>query len=404
MAPQPIDPRSLILQLLSKSGGVSIPADLRQEIMRLISGTYTGQQTMSEGDIYAIEAPNLLKIAQSEPEGSLRKKAASLILKGVSPWSVQEQIRADMAADPTLMGMMTDKEWNSFIDQLSSENDKAQKKIFEESQKQDYFQKQGYPGVGQQYNIQDIMNLAPQQFSTLSNQAEAARPKYKAREEEINRLYGALPMMDAPTEREVESRSSIREDKSTKKTLDDIFALQRVAVSAGLNPQQVLNPKKGDAKQIAANKKYQSMLKPITAYTSDKQKTSGDGLVKETGKNVLLTALTAGVGPLIRDTVGLAKAAVAPGTPLGPKVSSKEKQDAARPQVVDPILAGRQATVRQAALDRINRSQGMPGAYEDVAAKLATGIQQKLSQSGRNPLIDALVADLITKKAYTGGK
>jgi hypothetical protein len=309
-----------------------------------------------------------------------------------------------MAADPTLMGMMTDKEWNSFIDQLSSENDKAQKKIFEESQKQDYFQKQGYPGVGQQYNIQDIMNLAPQQFSTLSNQAEAARPKYKAREEEINRLYGALPMMDAPTEREVESRSSIREDKSTKKTLDDIFALQRVAVSAGLNPQQVLNPKKGDAKQIAANKKYQSMLKPITAYTSDKQKTSGDGLVKETGKNVLLTALTAGVGPLIRDTVGLAKAAVAPGTPLGPKVSSKEKQDAARPQVVDPILAGRQATVRQAALDRINRSQGMPGAYEDVAAKLATGIQQKLSQSGRNPLIDALVADLITKKAYTGGK
>lgn len=403
MAPQPIDPRSLILQLLSKSGGVSIPADLRQEIMRLISGTYTGQQTMSEGDIYATEAPNLLKIAQSEPEGSLRKKAASLILKGVSPWSVQEQIRADMAADPTLMGMMTDKEWNSFIDQLSSENDKAQKKIFEESQKQDYFQKQGYPGVGQQYNVQDIMNLAPQQFSTLSNQAEAARPKYKAREEEINRLYGALPMMDAPTEQEIKSRSAVKEDKSTQKTLDDIFALQRVAVSAGLNPQQVLYPKKGDAKQIAANREYKSMLKPITVYTSDKQKTGGDGLVKETGKNVLLTALTAGVGPLIRDTVGLAKAAVAPGTPLGPRLSSFNRTNA-KPQVVDPILAGRQATVRQAALDRINRSQGMPGAYEDVAAKLATGIQQKLSQSGRNPLIDALVADLITKKAYTGGK
>lgn len=407
MAPRPIDsnqdPRALILQLLSKGGGVSIPADLRQEIMRLISGTYTGQQTMSEGDIYAIEAPNLLKIAQNEPEGSLRKKAASLILKGVAPWSVQEQIRADMAADPTLMGMMTDKEWNSFVDQLSSENDKAQKKIFEESQKQDYFQKQGYPGVGQQYNIQDIMNLAPQQFSTLSNQAEAARPKYKAREEEINRLYGALPMMDAPTEREIESRSSIREDKSTKKTLDDMFALQRVAVSAGLNPQQVLNPQKGDAKQIAANKKYQSMLKPITAYTSDKQKTSGDGLVEKTGKNALLSLISAAL-PSVQSTIKAGKIALGPGSPLGPKVSSKEKQDTARPQVVDPILAGRQATVRQAALDRINRSQGMPGAYEDVAAKLATGIQQKLSQSGRNPLIDALVADLITKKAYTGGK
>lgn len=403
MAPQPIDPRSLILQLLSKSGGVSIPADLRQEIMRLISGTYTGQQTMSEGDIYATEAPNLLKIAQNEPEGSLRKKAASLILKGVAPWSVQEQIRADMAADPTLMGMMTDKEWNSFVDQLSTENDRAQKKIFEESQKQDYFQKQGYPGVGQQYNIQDIMNLAPQQFSTLSNQAEAARPKYKAREEEINKLYGALPMMDAPTEQEIKSRSAIKEDKSTQKTLDDIFALQRVAVSAGLNPQQVLYPKKGDAKQIAANKEYQSMLKPITSYTSDKQKTSGDGLVEQTGKNALLSLISTAL-PSVQSTIKVGKVALGPGSPLGPKVSPKEKQDTARPQVVDPILAGRQATVRQAALDRINRSQGMPGAYEDVAAKLATGIQQKLSQSGRNPLIDALVADLITKKAYTGGK
>jgi hypothetical protein len=408
MAPPPIDPnsdpRTILLRLLSKSDGVSIPADLRQEIMRLISGTYTGQQTMSEGDIYATEAPNLLKIAQSEPEGSLRKKAASLILKGVSPWSVQEQIRADMAADPTLMGMMTDKEWNSFVDQLSSENDKAQKKIFEESQKQDYFQKQGYPGVGQQYNIQDIMNLAPQQFSTLSNQAEAARPKYKAREEEINRLYGALPMMDAPTEQEVKSRATVKDDKSTQKALDDMFNLQRVAVSAGLTPQQVQNPNKSDAKQVAANKKYLATLKPITSYTSDKQKTGGDGVVKQTGKNVLLTALTAGIGPLARDTVALGKTILGPGSPLGPKVPSKAQQDTARPQVVDPILAGRQATVRQAALDRINRSQGMPGSYEDAAAKLATGIQQKLSQSGRNPLIDALVADLITKKAYTGGK
>lgn len=401
MAPPPIDPRSLILQLLSKSGGVSIPADLRQEIMRLISGTYTGQQTMSEGDIYATEAPNLLKIAQSEPEGSLRKKAASLILKGVSPWSVQEQIRADMAADPTLMGMMTDKEWNSFVDQLSNENDKAQKKIFEESQKQDYFQKQGYPGVGQQYNIQDIMNLAPQQFSTLSNQAEAARPKYKAREEEINRLYGALPMMDAPTEQEVKSRATVKDDKSTQKALDDMFNLQRVAVSAGLTPQQVQRPNKSDAKQVAANKKYLATLKPITSYTSDKQKTGSGGIASETGKNALLTALVGGVIP---SAIKLGNIALGEGSPLGPKVSSKPKQDAARPQVVDPILAGRQATVRQAALDRINRSQGMPGSYEDAAAKLATGIQQKLSQSGRNPLIDALVADLITKKAYTGGK
>ena len=317
---------------------------------------------------------------------------------------MQEQIRADMAADPSLMGMMTDKEWNSFVDQLSSENDKAQKKIFEESQKQDYFQKQGYPGVGQQYNLQDIMNMAPQQFSNLSNRAEAARPKYKAREEEINKLYGDLPMMDAPTEQEIKSKSAIKEDKSTQKTLDDIFALQRVAVSAGLNPQQVLYPKKGDAKQIAANKEYQSMLKPITSYTSGKQETGGDGVVKQTGKNVLLTGLTAGVGPFIRDTVALGKTILGPGSPLGPKVSPKEKQDTARPQVVDPILAGRQAAWRQAALDRINRQQDMPGYYEDAAAKLVSGIQQKAVQSGRSPLIDALVADLITKKANTGGK
>jgi hypothetical protein len=180
-----------------------------------------------------------------------------------------------------------------------------------------------------------------------------------------------------------------------------MFNLQRVAVSAGLTPQQVQRPNKSDAKQVAANKKYLATLKPIASYTSKKQKTGSEGIASETGKNALLTALVGGVIP---SAIKLGNIALGEGSPLGPKVSSKPKQDAARPQVVDPILAGRQATVRQAALDRINRSQGMPGSYEDAAAKLATGIQQRLSQSGRNPLIDALVADLITKKAYTGGK
>ena len=403
MAPQPIDPNSnpiaVLLKLLSKNSGVTVPADLRQEIMRLISGTYQTQAGLSEDQIYALEAPNLIKIATSEPEGSLRKKAASLILKGVSPWSVQEQIRADMAADPTLMGMMTDKEWNSFIDQLSTENDKAQKKLFEESQKQDYFQKQGFPGVGQQYSVDEIMRMAPETFSKLASQADAARPAYEQRVKELESKINTQVMGPAKTEKEIKTQKAIKDDKKVKKTLDDMFALQSISVSSRLTPMQIQFPDKTDAKQVEANKAYLKLLKPITSYESKKtaDTSGGDNLNK-----TLLSALTPNVGLLLGARKGIEKL-LDSSTALG-GYKAPEKPVAEQPQVLDPIASARMKAVLDAAKAKVGRQQGMPAYYENAAGKLASNIQQKATESGRSPLIDALISDLLTKKAYTGGK
>jgi hypothetical protein len=403
MAPQPIDPNSnpiaVLLKLLSKNSGVTVPADLRQEIMRLISGTYQTQAGLSEDQIYALEAPNLIKIATSEPEGSLRKKAASLILKGVSPWSVQEQIRADMAADPTLMGMMTDKEWNSFIDQLSTENDKAQKKLFEESQKQDYFQKQGFPSVGQQYSVDEIMRMAPETFSKLASQADAARPAYEQRVKELESKINTQVMGPAKTEQEIKTQKAIKDDKKVKKTLDDMFALQSISAFSRLTPMQIQFPDKTDAKQVEANKAYLKLLNPITSYESKKTADTGGG---DNLNKTLLSALTPNVGLLLGAKKGL-EALFNSSTALGGYKEPK-KPVAEQPQVLDPIASARMKAVLDAAKAKVGRQQGMPAYYENAAGKLASNIQQKATQSGRSPLIDALISDLLTKKAYTGGK
>jgi len=407
MADGAIDPNSnpiaVLLKLLSKNSGVTVPADLRQEIMRLISGTYQTQTGLSEDQIYALEAPNLIKIATSEPEGSLRKKAASLILKGVSPWSVQEQIRADMAADPTLMGMMTDKEWNSFIDQLSTENDKAQKKLFEESQKQDYFQKQGFPGVGQQYSIDDIMRMAPDTFSKLASQADAGRPAYEQKVKELEGKINTQVMGPAKTEQEIKTQQAAKDDKNVKKSLDDMFALQSIILSSRLTPMQIQFPDKKDAKQVAANEEYLKLLKPVASFESKKTADTGDGAAKKLGKNALLSLVTGGLGqPLLGLKKGV-ESVFGAGAPLG-AYKAPEKAAVAQPQVLDPIASARMKAVLDAAKAKVGRQQGMPAYYENAAGKLVSNIQQKATQSGRSPLIDALISDLLTKKAYTGGK
>ena len=406
MANGKIDPNSnptaVLLKLLSKNSGVTVPADLRQEIMRLISGTYQTQAGLSEDQIYALEAPNLIKIATSEPEGSLRKKAASLILKGVSPWSVQEQIRADMAADPTLMGMMTDKEWNSFIDQLSTENDKAQKKLFEESQKQDYFQKQGFPGVGQQYSTEDIINMAPDTFSKLATQAEAGRPAYEQRVKELESKINTQVMGPAKTEQEIKTQKEIKDKSKVKKTLDDMYALQEISASSRLTPMQIQFPDKTDAKQVAANKRYLKLLKPIASYeskaTADTDTGNGGGSFGNTAR----MATIPNIGPALILKKGV-EAFFGAGAPLG-SYKAPEKPASEQPKVLDPIASARMKAVLDAAKAKVGRQQGMPAYYENAAGKLASNIQQKATQSGRSPLIDALISDLLTKKAYTGGK
>jgi hypothetical protein len=81
----------------------------------------------------------------------------------------------------------------------------------------------------------------------------------------------------------------------------------------------------------------------------------------------------------------------------------KKQEELKKNTVVDPIATARMLAAANAAKDRISRQQGGPKYYEDAAKKLITNIQAQAVAQGRNPLIDAVLRDLITKKAITGG-
>ena len=182
-----------------------------------------------------------------------------------------------------------------------------------------------------------------------------------------------------------------------------MFALQSISASSRLTPMQIQFPDKTDAKQVAANKAYLKLLKPIASYESKATADTGDGNVKKFGKNALLSLVTGGLGQPLLGLKKSVESVFGAGAPLG-SYKAPEKPVAEQPMIVDPILAARQKAWRDAAIAKAGRQQGMPAYYENAAGKLASNIQQKATQSGRSPLIDALISDLLTKKAYTGGK
>ena len=392
----------LILKLLTKKSGVSVPSDLRENLIRYLSGTYQGTAGRSEDEIYAENAPTFLKIQAYEPEGSLRKTIAGMVLQNMPEAMIIERVREMGAANPELLGTGTDKEWASFVGQLVTEHDKAQTALADEATKEDFFQKKGFPSATQQYTTEDIMNLAPEAFSALAQKSEEGRPAFDKRASEIDRLLGQPVMMQLPTKEELGKRSD-RQDVLSSQQINKERLARLTAMQHGLTPEQVVNPDRKDPRQMNANSAYLILLdispKNARLVDSDVELGAGFGIPRMLAKGA--TALTP-IGKGLDVAKGLGKVlSWSPGKAESDKFKKQEEME--KNTVVDPIATARMLAAANAAKDRISRQPGNPMFFEDAAKRLVTNIQQQAQAQGRNPLIDAVLRDLITKKAITGG-
>ena len=352
----------LILDLLSKKSGVSVPSDLRENLIRYLSGTYQGRGGKSEDEIYAENAPTFLKIQAYEPEGSLRKTIAGMVLQNMPESMIVERVREMGAANPELLGTGTDKEWASFVGQLVTEHDRAQNAMADEATKEDFFQKKGLPSATQQYTAEDIMNLAPEAFSALAQKSEEGRPAFDNRASEIDRLLGQPVMMEALSDKQLAARKKKQEGK-------DVPYVWKEGIKGKVEEGEI---DRGGLSE-------ESILKYI-----------GKGLVRDNP-----VALAVRGGKAIGGVLG--------GGSTPAERQAEEEKKKKKNMVVDPIATARMLAAANAAKDRISRQPGNPMYFEDAAKRLVTNIQQQAQSQGRNPLIDAVLRDLITKKAIAGG-
>ena len=393
----------LILKLLTKKSGVSVPSDMRENLIRYLSGTFQGPSVRSEDEIYAENAPTFLKIQAYEPEGSLRKTIAGMVLQNMPEAMIVEKVREIGAANPQLLGTGTDKEWASFVGQLVTEHDKAQTAMADEATKQDFFQKQGLPSATQQYTAEDIMNLAPDAFAALSRKAEQGRPAYDERAAEIDKKLGQPVMMQLPNKEQLQKRQD-REDMSWSKTEDTRRTAALIGQQWGLDESQVKNPDRSDMRQVAANEAYLTLLR-VKGKSTPKLIDTGAELGGGFGIPRTLFKGALAVSPLrgAKDFAGTVGDILSWRPGKAEQEAYKAKQEIKKNTVVDPIATARMLAAANAAKDRIGRQPGNPMYFEDAAKRLVTNIQQQAQTQGRNPLIDAVLRDLITKKAISGG-
>lgn len=185
--------QQLLLQALaSKSGSTDLSSALLDPVLAYATGNYQSAPQMTEDEIYAKHAPELLQVIQNEPKGSIRQVIATQVLNGIPAWTIKDNVRA-MLAGPngsTIQGSATSSELESFVDQLASANQRAMSAMTEQASKQDPFEKQGYPSAKAQYTTEDIVNMAPDVFGKIGQTMEAANPEYMRRLALIDKKFG----------------------------------------------------------------------------------------------------------------------------------------------------------------------------------------------------------------------
>jgi len=182
----------LLRALASKSGSTDLSSALLDPALAYVSGGYQSAPVLTQDEIYAKYAPEILQVVQNEPTGSIRQVIATQVLNGIPAWTIKDNVRA-MLAGPngsTIQGSATSSELEGFVDQLASANQKALSAMTEQASKQDPFEKQGYPSAKAQYTTEDIVNMAPDVFGKIGQTMEAANPEYMRRLALIDKKFG----------------------------------------------------------------------------------------------------------------------------------------------------------------------------------------------------------------------
>lgn len=392
----------LVASILSRKGGADLSSALSDPFLAYLSGASSGQNQLSEGELYARYAPTFLFIAENEPEGSWRKQAAALLSTGVPAYRVKEQVQSFLASNPDQQGLSTSKDVDSFIEGLAKEYQTVQTEAVKQREN-DPFTKAGYPSPDKQYTEEDIVRLAPEAFSSLQQRAEAARPQFEKLIAGIDAKY-SKPVMKVKEEEATTSKK-----KSSGRAYQDVvgseqarlIASNTIARQFGIPQSQVLNPNKSDRTQVAANQAFLAELEKNaqTAKSSAESGATYGGIPSAVGK-----AGVAGAKAVIKSQNPVIGALMKVGELLSKPHRSteavKQKQEEAQPEMVeDKAATARNTAIADVAKNLLSRRVGMPGYYEQAMGLLAQNIQSDLAKSGRTPLGDALIKSALLARA-----
>jgi hypothetical protein len=135
-------------------------------VLSLIMGTYQPKPQFDETQLWERYAPNTMLAAQGDPKDPY-VVAASQIRAGSPPWSLYDM--APKNVKPTA--------WNKFIDSIAAEQQTVKSKIMEQGLEQDPFQKQGLPGYGEKFKLEDLTKYAPKDFENIYQGFDEATAK-----------------------------------------------------------------------------------------------------------------------------------------------------------------------------------------------------------------------------------
>lgn len=357
----------LLRALASKSGSTDLSSALLDPVLAYATGNYQPAAQMTEDEIYAKHAPELLQVIQNEPKGSIRQIIATQVLNGIPAWTIKDNVRA-MLAGPngsTIQGSATSSELESFVDQLASANQRAMSAMTEQASKQDPFEKQGYPSAKAQYTTEDIVNMAPDVFGKIGQTMEAANPEYMRRLALIDKKFGgevkatdAGPYSkngpninaDSPTYKE-QFRSQVAK-QSLPPALRLLPALIRGvgSVAGNFNPR-TLDP---------------FYMGPKSGYVPG----------------------ASWVDPFYSETAAQ---------------ESKTKRSGKKETKVDQRAMDINKSIAEQTKQLVAMQNGMPGQITAQTQALVDRMGNELNQSGRTPLSDALLKAAIMKRQLKTG-
>lgn len=338
----------LLRALASKSGSTDLSSALLDPVLAYASGSYQPAQELTQDEIYAKHAPELLQVVQNEPTGSIRQIIATQVLNGIPAWTIKDNVRA-MLAGPNgaaLQGSATSSELESFVDQLASANQRALSAMADQASKQDPFEKQGYPSAKAQYTTEDIVNMAPDVFGEIGKKMEAANPEYMRRLALIDKKFGG------------EVKASETGPYSGK-----------------------------GAKKIAGVYDYgQGIdLKPM--------------IENEVKSNLLGTL----VSPTLHFLPDLVKAVYKAKTTESDALKQKRQDRQNKGTKVDQRAMDINKSIAEQTKQLVAMQNGMPGQITAQSQALVDRMANELNQSGRTPLSDALLKAAIMKRQLKTG-
>ena len=398
-----MDPEVLraLLSVLSKNGGLDLSSALGDPYLAYIAGSYQPDPMKSEGDIYAEVAPTLMSVAETEPMGSWRQTAASSIASGVPAYRVKEDVLRTASENPDALGLTTTDEASRFIDELAAENQRAQNELTKQAERKDPFQKAGLPGANQVFTPEDVVNMNPDLFAGILNREMPSEMKNRL---DAIRKYGERTVMREERERSPELDAKAQTAQNKRRIESSQVA--RLAISNGIARQygltqaQVMNPDTTDLRQVRANEEYRAQSERSAFVPGS----ATPDVPSPLGKAALLSVPLSGGIPLLPVAETIWK-----GLSYNPDAARRRREEEELAKTQPPVEKKPKMVVSKSATEALRREANeaallvsrMRGGEEynqRVAAAMAERLSQRMAESGRTPLSDALIRTAIVSR------